>query len=68
MLVNFQNFDATYKPRVVSDFLFEKDADRDFLNNIVTGTLPFPSSNKYGLIFKDMSASANPHLPLRCLT
>jgi replication-associated recombination protein RarA len=52
MLVNFQNFDATYKPRVVSDFLFEKDADRDFLNNIVTGTLPFPSSNKYGLIFE----------------
>jgi replication-associated recombination protein RarA len=52
MLVNFQNFDATYKPRVLSDFLFEKDADRNFLNNIVTGTLPFPSSNKYGLIFE----------------
>ncbi len=52
MSVNFQNFDATYQPRALNDFLFEKDADRDLLNNIITGTLPFPSSNKYGLIFE----------------
>jgi replication-associated recombination protein RarA len=52
MSVNFQNFDATYQPRALNDFLFEKDADRDLLNNIITGALPFPSSNKYGLIFE----------------
>jgi replication-associated recombination protein RarA len=52
MSVDFQNFDTTYRPRVLSDFLFEKIADRDLLNSIITGTLPFPSSNKYGLIFE----------------
>ena len=52
MTVNFKNFDATYQPRVLGDFLFENDADRVFLDNIITGTTPFPSSNKYGLIFE----------------
>lgn len=52
MTVNFKNFDATYQPRVLGDFLFEKDADRVFLDNIITGATPFPSSNKYGLIFE----------------
>lgn len=52
MSVNFKNFDATYQPRVLGDYLLEKDADRIFFDNIITGTLPFPSSNKYGLILE----------------
>jgi DNA polymerase III delta prime subunit len=52
MTVNFINFDATYQPRFLSDFLFEKNEDRDFLESLITGTTPFPSSNKYGLLFE----------------
>ncbi|PUE57156.1 hypothetical protein B9Z36_09235 [Limnohabitans sp. Rim8] len=52
MTVNFLNFDETYHPRQLDDFLFEKNADRDLLDSIITSNLPFPSSNKYGLIFE----------------
>lgn len=52
MAVNFKNFDATYQPRVLGDFLFETGDDQVFLDNIISGAMQFPSSNKYGLIFE----------------
>ena len=46
----FQDFDSKYTPIKLDDFVFNSEASKMVMEDIVSGLLPFPSMGKNGIL------------------